>query len=154
MIYDLFLHLVDTGVYLLDEPIIAHTSQIKESADGLETATLILETAHTTAILTMDLKSGANTEDYRITAKSGTYDVRNLTALTEYVEGKTVEHEFGDWETTLNKRGLYPLVSAFIAAVADPTAIDLRQAQVIDSHQLCQEMIAANHRAKSDSLEK
>ena len=29
VIYDLFLHLVDTGVYLLDEPIIAHTSQIK-----------------------------------------------------------------------------------------------------------------------------
>lgn len=154
VIYDLFLHLVDTGVYLLDEPIIAHTSQIKESADGLETATLILETAHTTAIMTMDLKSGANTEDYRITAKSGTYDARNLTALTEHIEGKTIEHEFGDWETTLNKRGFYPLVTAFIAAVANPTAVDLRQEQVIKSHQLCQEMIAANHRSTSDSLEK
>jgi virulence factor len=154
VIYDLFLHLVDTAVYLLDEPIMAHTTQIKESDEGLETATLILETAHTTAILTMDLKSGANTEDYRITAKSGTYDVRNLTALTENREGKKVEHEFGDWETTLKKRGFYPLVCAFLAELNEPETVDLRQADVITSHQLCQEMIIANRKQKEDSPQK
>lgn len=154
VIYDLFLHLVDTAVYLLDEPIIAHSSQIKESAKGLETATLMLETAHTTAILTMDLKSGANTEDYRITAKSGTYDVRNLTTLTETAAGAISQHEFGDWETTLSKRGFYPMVCAFLTAITDPSAVDLRQEQVVKSHQLCQEMIASNRKVKSGSLEK
>ena len=45
-IFDLFLHIVDTANYLLDEEIIAMTSHIKSCEQHLEFASMTLETAH------------------------------------------------------------------------------------------------------------
>ena len=41
--YDLFLHLVDSAVYLLDEPVIKTTSHIREKEGFMEVAMLQLE---------------------------------------------------------------------------------------------------------------
>ena len=71
VLYDLFLHLIDTAVYLLDEPILRTKYQIRETKEFLEYAILQLETQNQTAILTMDLASGANIEKYQVTSKNG-----------------------------------------------------------------------------------
>lgn len=47
----------------------------------MEYAILQLETQNQTAILTMDLASGANIEKYQVTSKNGTYEVNDLTQL-------------------------------------------------------------------------
>lgn len=143
VIYDLFLHLVDTAVYLLDEPILRTNYQIRETKEYLDFAILQLETAHQTAILTMDLASGANTEKYQITSKNGTYEVSELTELTvQQIAGQTKE-TFGDWENTLVKRGFEPMVQTFLKEIKKekPTIDALKQQNIYQSHVLCEEML-------------
>lgn len=139
-IFDLFLHLVDTAVYLLDDEIISSTSRIRESETGMETAVLHLETATTTAILSMDLKSGANREVFQVTAPSGTTIVENL------IDFKTVtsveqSESFNDWQTTLEKRGFQQMVEVFLDALETGVQQELKQENIWLSHQLCHEML-------------
>ncbi|WP_430616791.1 virulence factor [Enterococcus sp. DIV0176] len=143
VVYDLFLHLVDTAVYLLDEPITQVNSKIIEKNDYLELAVLHLETANQTAILTMDLRSGANTEQYQVTSEQGTYEVRNLTQMTIQQEGQTRQKEFGDWTNTLEKRGFEPMIMAFFEQIqhTQPNNQQLKQTGVYQSHELCEQMI-------------
>src|SRR5699024_16007 len=105
MIYDLFLHVLDTAVYLLDEPIVKTNSSLRQQAGQLRFVSLQLETEHQLAHVTMDLKSGANTEMYQVTSDSGTYLLKNLTDLTIFGADTQQKITFGDWETTLHKRG-------------------------------------------------
>lgn len=148
VVYDLFLHLVDTAVYLLDEPIIKVNSKIIEKNDYLELTMLHLETANQTAILTMDLRSGANTEQYQVTSEQGTYEVRNLTQMTIQQEGQTRQKDFGDWTNTLEKRGFEPMVMAFFEQIQHPQSNNqqLKQAGVYQSHELCEQMIRTHLR--------
>lgn len=143
VVYDLFLHLVDTAVYLLDEPITQVNSKIIEKNDYLELAMLHLETVNQTAILTMDLRSGANTEQYQVTSEQGTYEVRNLTQMTIQQEGQTRQKEFGDWTNTLEKRGFEPMIMAFFEQIqhTQPNNQQLKQTGVYQSHELCEQMI-------------
>ncbi|GMC00923.1 Gfo/Idh/MocA family protein [Enterococcus thailandicus] len=143
VVYDLFLHLVDTAVYLLDEPITQVNSKIIEKNDYLELAMLHLETANQTAILTMDLRSGANTEQYQVTSEQGTYEVRNLTQMTIQQEGQTRQKEFGDWTNTLEKRGFEPMIMAFFEQIqhTQPNNQQLKQTGVYQGHELCEQMI-------------
>ncbi|MGM0293823.1 Gfo/Idh/MocA family protein [Enterococcus sp. AZ062] len=143
VIYDLFLHLVDTAVYLLDEPVIKTTSHIREKEGLMEVAMLQLETANQMAIVTMDLGSGANTETYQVTSKQGTYELSDLTELVIRKPDTVEIKKFGDWETTLSKRGFVSMVERFFEEVQEttPNKEKLKQAGVYDSHALCEEML-------------
>ena len=148
VIYDLFLHLIDTAVYLLDEPILRTKYQIRETKEFLEYAILQLETQNQTAILTMDLASGANIEKYQVTSKNGTYEVNDLTQLViQDADGKKVK-EFGDWTNTLVKRGFEPMVEAFFSQIRlgkSETEL-LKQKEVVRSHELCEEVLKDHYR--------
>ncbi|KAF1295667.1 oxidoreductase [Enterococcus sp. JM4C] len=145
VIYDLFLHLVDTAVYLLDEPIEKISSKVNEKDGNMQWTSLELETANQVAILSMDLVSGANTELYQVTTQAGTYTVNNLVDLQIQAEGQTTNSTFGDWETTLAKRGFEQLVDTFITGVKTGDATGLRQENVYQSHALCQEILHQFH---------
>ena len=148
VLYDLFLHLIDTAVYLLDEPILRTKYQIRETKEYLEYAILQLETQNQTAILTMDLASGANTEKYQVTSKNGTYEVSDLTQLViQDADGKKVK-EFGDWTNTLVKRGFEPMVEAFLSQIRSGKreAELLKQQEVVRSHELCEEVLKEHYR--------
>ncbi|OTP10097.1 virulence factor [Enterococcus sp. 10A9_DIV0425] len=148
VIYDLFLHLVDTAVYLLDEPILSVKSHIRETEEYMELATMSLETANQTAILTMDLASGANTETYQVTSKDATYELSNLTDLVVRRLEKVELETFGDWTTTLDKRGFAPMVQLFFSEIQqkNPDKSNLKQVGIEQSHALCEEMLTRHAR--------
>ncbi|MFK4566841.1 Gfo/Idh/MocA family protein [Enterococcus sp. UD-01] len=140
VIYDLFLHLADTVVYLLDDAIKQIHTKIIEEKGFLKRAILQVETETTTAIATMNLLAGANTEIYQVMSADGTYLLENLTELT--IKKQTTQlKSFGDWTTTLEKRGFQQMVSAFIEAVKTGTAAHLKQENTFISHELCAKMI-------------
>lgn len=140
VIYDLFLHLADTVVYLLDDAIKQIHTKIIEEKGFLKRAVLQVETETTTAIATMNLLAGANTEIYQVMSAEGTYLLENLTELT--IKKQTTQlKSFGDWTTTLEKRGFQQMVSAFIEAVKTGTAAHLKQENTFISHELCAKMI-------------
>lgn len=139
-IYDLFIHLVDTAVYLLDDEIMSVHSKIREEAGQMIFTQMQLSTATTECILSMDLMSGGKLERYQVSSPQQTLFLDQLTDLT-IKRGQVEElQRFGDWVTTLEKRGFEQLVKAFIAAVSNET-VNLRQKDVLLSHELCEGML-------------
>ena len=139
-IYDLFLHIVDTANYLLDEEIIAMTSHIKSCEQHLEFASMTLETAHSLAHLTMDMFAGANQENYQITTKNGTYHLKNLTVMTQYNQSGITVTGFNDWQTTLEKRGFEQAVNQFIDLLEQGNFQYVQEKSLL-SHELCAQML-------------
>ena len=139
-IYDLFLHIVDTANYLLDEEIIAMTSYIKSCDQHLEFASMTLETAHSFAHLTMDMFAGANQENYQITTKNGTYHLKNLTKMTQYNQSGITVTCFNDWQTTLEKRGFEQAVNQFIDLLEQGNYQYVQEKSLL-SHELCAQML-------------
>lgn len=136
-IYDLFLHLVDTAVYLLDREEITIVGLKIVESETLEYLTLQLETDKTTVFLTMDMVSGANTELYRVTTKTGIYTVKNLSEMSQQQSSDEKIMGLSDWQGTLIKRGFEPMILTFLAALKTGERSQLRQQCVVKSHQIC-----------------
>ena len=141
VIYDLFLHIVDTMIFLLDEQIIDIQTNIIEENGLLQRAFLKVETLTATAIVTMNLFSGANSETIQVCSKDGTYLLEELTELTIKSEGISRKKMFGDWVSTLEKRGFKSMVEKFIQAVYTKDVSELHQENVFLSHELCAKML-------------
>lgn len=145
-LYDLFLHVVDTAVYLLDGEIQQVTSKIYEEKGFLKRAFLQLETEATTAICSMNLFSGANTETFQLMSEAATYRLENLTDLT-IQKGQQIQlKSFDDWTDTSVKRGFQQMVTLFIQAVETSNQQLLRQENTLLSHQLCGKMLLQHER--------
>lgn len=144
VIYDLFLHLVDTAVYLADEPPLYAGGRLMVKDGLLHQAHLQLETTGCSLFLHMDLVSGTNLENYQLTAASGRLELAELTRLTVTDQKQISEQRVNDWETTLTKRGFAPMTAAFLESVRTADASHLRQEQVLLSHQLCETLLQEN----------
>ncbi len=141
VIYDEFIHPLDTAVYLLDDEILDFDSSVKLNKEGQLIRSLVkIETANTTAVVSMNLQSGANTEVFEVQTTNGTSKVENLAELTTLTkDGKFVE-TFGDWTTTLEKRGFVPMVRALLAKVEN-RSVDIKQQNVLLTHELCEKIL-------------
>lgn len=144
-IYDLFIHLVDIAVYLLDDEIMSVRSKIREEDGQMVYAQMQLSTATTECILSMDFMSGGKMERYQVSSPKQTMILNQLTDLT--IRRGLVEEaqRFGDWTTTLEKRGFEQLVISFLAALKGEEA-DLRQENILLSHELCEQMLRQHTR--------
>ncbi|MDH6365416.1 virulence factor [Enterococcus sp. PF1-24] len=140
-IYDVFSHLVDTLVYLLDEPIQAIHPRVVEEDGSFSFAVVSFETTHSSGVLTMDYHSGSSSEVYEITSPTGTH---RLTELVEYewlTDQGNLTKKYGSWESTLYKRGFEQMLLEFIAAVKNQSQEHLKQEKILLTHQLCDEII-------------
>lgn len=102
----MFIHVVDTALFLLDEPVIQTNFSIKEENGELKTCVLHLTTEHTECIATMNYNSGANFESAEVQSPTGTHRVVNLTDYEIETAGQKQVINFGDWDQTLEKEGL------------------------------------------------
>lgn len=117
-LFDMMIHMVDTTLYLLDDDIINVDYRVKALPDGkLQRAMIIFETVTTTAVVSINMEAGAHTETLEVQTIEGTYTVDNLVALTKNEKGCITQVGFGDWESTLVKRGFNGLIMAFLEAV-------------------------------------
>lgn len=140
-VYDLFLHLVDTAVYLLDSSDIKIISSHIEETKILEYMTVILQDGQTTAILTMDMKSGANTEMYRVTSDQGIMTVANLSEISHQKGTEITKKLVSDWEKTLVTRGFEPMLKAFLEHLEGNNEVGVRQKNVLLSHKICDDLL-------------
>jgi len=142
-VHDLFIHPIDTAVYLLDDEIQSVRSHLVETEGVIQRATLQLETATTTAIVTTNMQSGAHTETIQLMSQGGTYTIDNLSEMKiEDQKGIRIE-KFADWTPTLEKRGFASMIQAFIKGLTDPSAAEtvIKQENVIISHELCGKIV-------------
>ena len=142
-VFDLMIHSVDTGLYLLDEPLESTTSRIVASADGkLEQGYFTAQTAHEQLQVVTNMRGGVNLETSTVQATSQRAMVSDLSSLTTYQTAKTQTTTFPDWTPTLEKRGFAPLIRAFLTAVTThgPNPVDPTSA--ITSHAVCRHLLS------------
>ncbi|MEG0288594.1 MAG: Gfo/Idh/MocA family oxidoreductase [Carnobacterium sp.] len=140
-VYDMFIHVVDTALYLLDGPVTVTSYQVTEENGELKNCILHLATATTVCVASMNYVSGANHESVEVHSPTGMHRVVNLTDYQSDVAGKQTVDPFGDWEPTLEKRGFAPLIRLFLAAVQsgkNPVSLE----STLLSHQLCHQIIS------------
>lgn len=142
-IFDMFIHVIDTALYLLDDEVVEMSHTITETDGQLENCVVQLETDQTMCIVSMNYKAGANLEVAEVQSPEGTYRVTNLTDYESDSYGEQETRAFGDWDHTLEKRGFAPLIRQFIEAVKtgdNPVSLE----SSFMSHQICAEIVADN----------
>lgn len=148
-VYDDFIHVVDTTRFLLDDPVDMIDVHTRKAQDGRYTnLTVIFHAGQQLAVTMMNRISGVNQEVVQAIAPSGEYFVRNLTEM-EGIKGiETTRIPFGDWESTLYKRGFEQIVRAFVAAVKNHQMEPISKSDSLETHLICEKII---HKALQNS---
>lgn len=143
-IYDLFIHILDTALFLLDDPIVSSHSHIVQEDGKLKRIWLNLETKNTSAIVSMNYEAGAKQEKIEVQSLAGIHRVTDLTELEILDRVHMTVERFGDWEGTLEKRGFAPLIAQFISGiVSGENPVSLASSEA--THELCEKIIQENH---------
>lgn len=142
-IYDLFIHILDTALYLLDDPVVSSQSRIVEENGKLKRVWLCLETKKTTAIISMNYEAGAKQEKIEVQSLAGIHRVTELTELEIHDKSRTMIEKFGDWESTLKKRGFETIIESFIQGIkSGENPVSLISSE--ETHALCEKILQQN----------
>jgi virulence factor len=143
-INEIFIHLIDTAIFLIDEPIKKISSQIKENNGLLETAVMQLETQQTTAWLAMDCHAGSCNEQIQLTNPAGHYVLDDLQELSVQKELNKQISTAKKWADPAEICGFSQMVTSFVQAVKLQTSTKLKQKNILLSHKLCAQMLEQN----------
>ena len=140
LMYDIFIHPLDTLIYLLDDEILEVNYSLKKNQDGqLTRAIVMLETATTSGIATMNLEAGAFTEEF--TVESPRESLR-LTGIDRQKFG------ISGWQSATYNRGFDEIISAMVLAVEkfdgqnrQELLTELKQENILKSHEIIDQML-------------
>ncbi|MBC1723243.1 Gfo/Idh/MocA family protein [Listeria seeligeri] len=140
-IYDDFIHVIDTVRYLLDAKIDQLNVFPVWQNELLASITVQIAAGDKVATAIMNRDSGVNEERLAVMTPNAKYEVENVTE-THIYQGTTERFErFGDWETTLYKRGFEPIIQAFLNAVRSGVKPPISEEDALETHQLAEEIL-------------
>ncbi|WP_127529931.1 Gfo/Idh/MocA family protein [Paenibacillus kobensis] len=142
-VFDDFIHVIDTLLYLIPYPI----DEIKISgkqADGmLHHVILQLESGQGTAIGIMNREAGTSEEKVEVMSRSETRVVTNVNEIYTHKDKQILHYGSNDWEPTLYKRGFHGIVSAFIEAIKDGSPSYDGYDRDLQAHQIAEKIVRA-----------
>lgn len=139
-LYDMMIHVVDTALFLLDDPVIDYTTRLHlDDDDKIISATLTITTAMTTLIAYMNMQSGARLETFEVMAKEGHAIVHGMNTIHYHSDTHTRVESFSDWTPTLEKRGFHQLVQSYIEKIQNGDYSDNNEA--ILSHEIIEDFL-------------
>ncbi|MDF3035651.1 MAG: oxidoreductase, partial [Paucimonas sp.] len=68
--------------------------------------------------------------------------VENLSATTRFQAGEEKRMLFGDWESTLHRRGFPQIISHFIDCVSTRATPSISLADALKTHEICERVVA------------
>ncbi|MBF2367922.1 Gfo/Idh/MocA family protein [Listeria welshimeri] len=140
-IYDDFIHVIDTIRFLLDAKIDQVNVFPVWQKELLSNITVQISAGDKVATAIMNRDSGVNEERLAVMTPGAKYEVENVTE-THIYEGTTERFErFGDWETTLYKRGFVPIIQAFLTAVRNGEKAPISEEDALQTHQLAEQIL-------------
>jgi len=144
LLYDVFIHPLDTMIYLLDDEIESVQSSVKLDAEGqLSRVNVMVETATATGVASMNLDSGAVNEEFIVESPEESRKLSELTQL-ELMTGidKTVKGINGWNPATYNRgfdnifKGLTEAVESYSPAARSDLLAGLKQKNILKSHEI------------------
>lgn len=142
-VFDVFIHPLDTALYLMDSLPTNGTYFYKKKDGVLEQCTVYLENENETALVQFNETSGANLERIEVQSPSGTYSLRNLTDLVITQGQDDVLDGFSSWDSTLHKRGFETIIHSFIIAVQTKSENPVSAKSSLLSHVICERIVTA-----------
>lgn len=140
-IYDDFIHVIDTIRFLLDAKIDQVNVFPVWQKELLSSITVQISAGDKVATAIMNRDSGVNEERLAVMTPGAKYEVENVTE-THIYEGTTERFErFGDWETTLYKRGFVPIIQAFLTAVRNGEKAPISEEDALQTHHLAEQIL-------------
>lgn len=140
-IYDDFIHVIDTVRYLLDAKIDQLNVFPVWQNELLASITVQITAGDKVATAIMNRDSGVNEERLAVMTPNAKYEVENVTE-THIYQGTTERFErFGDWETTLYKRGFEPIIQSFLNAVRSGAKAPISEEDALETHRLAEEIL-------------
>lgn len=142
-IYDMMIHPIDTAVFLLnDQNITIIDSEVVEENSQFKRAWVLLRSAQTTALVSINNESGAKRETLELQSPSGTYTVENLTDLSKFDKNGKLNQSADDWTGTLEKRGFQPMIKAYLESLETDVATPVTLESALVSHEICETIIS------------
>lgn len=138
MIFDDFIHVVDTLRFLLpDEP--EHIQVRARISDGLlHHVVLELSGEDWTALGLMNRSSGSTEEHLEVSGRDTKREVINIAEIIDH-HGEPTVHRRGDWVPVARQRGIEQCVLTFLDAVRTGRILDAEDA--LRTHELCERIV-------------
>ena len=148
--YDIFIHPLDTLIYLLDDEILEVNYSLKKNKKGLLTrAIVMLETAMTSGIATMNLEAGAFTEEFIVESPNATLRLSELTELEKMTGIDRQKFGISGWQSATYNRGFDEIISAMTQAVEkfdgqnrEELLTELKKKNILKSHEIIAQMLS------------
>ena len=140
-IFDDFIHVIDTLLYLFPYPIekLVVTGKKKE-ARLYQVVVQFTSPDGDTAIGIMNRDSGTVEERLEVFASSEKRVVYNFSDVVVYQDKNETRLGSNDWEATLHRRGFEQIVGAFLQALAsNPPSLEYRGALL--THKICEQVV-------------
>ncbi len=136
-IFDDFIHVVDTALYILKEEVESVVVKDHYKNDLLYSLDVTLQTKSKVAHLLMYRDSGATEEVIELFSQGTKYRIVDLNTMTEYKNDGRIEHKLNDWLPILDRRGFQGMIEEFIVDLENSSKYLLKDDLSLTSHQLC-----------------
>lgn len=145
-VFDDFIHVVDTLLFLAQSPIERVTIETIVREDRLIAVTLMLAGDGYQAIGTMHRDSGLDEERLELFGGGRMRAVLNLSDRRELVGGKDIRTRRPDWSSVARQRGFEAMCADFLQGVRDrrPTA----SREILETHRICEMIVEHAERTR------
>ncbi|RCX17021.1 virulence factor [Fontibacillus phaseoli] len=142
-VYDDFIHVIDT-IRFLAPPDVEGTPQIVTfSQEGkLYHAQLQLQGSGFFCTGVMNRDSGANDELLEVMNPGNKWVVDGLNTTDHFAGGKEMVLKFNDWDPVLYRRGFVQIIDHFLTCVRENKQPSISPRDALESHRLCELVIA------------
>jgi len=141
-VFEDFIHVVDTLLYLFPQPIKEMLVSGKKKGSLLYHVIVQLTSADgVSAIGIMNRDSGATEERLEVFTPSEKWVVHNVTDVVIYQNKQEKRLGSNDWESTLVKRGFDQMVDAFLQAVYSPELSKSTGEDILTTHKICEKVV-------------
>lgn len=141
VIFDDFIHVVDTLRFLMNCPV-THMEISKDIRDGkLYNIVLKLSGANCTAIGIMNRNSGMGEEIVEYMTEGKKIIVKDMVNTISYINNEESVTKYSDWDNTLYKRGFQPIIEHFIDCIKNNSKPDQSIEDSLLTHELCEKIV-------------
>lgn len=141
-IYDDFIHVIDTLLYLYNQPIDSINYNAKVTNGQIEHITLSIHNSNTTAIGLMNRMSGLKEERIEFTKKNKKNILLNLDQVEVFENEQYKVVTYDDWVSTLERRGFKDIISTFITAIQTGDTLEKQLIDSIETHRICNYLVS------------
>ncbi|MCR2821942.1 Gfo/Idh/MocA family protein [Lederbergia panacisoli] len=140
-IFDDFIHVIDTLLYLFPYTIEEIIIRGKQKDGKLHHVTLQLESNKGTAIGIMNRDAGTTEEIVEVMSSDETLKVMNVRDITSHKDKKILDYGSDDWQPTLEKRGFYHIITHFLDLVRNDAQPYNGYERDLETHLLAEKIV-------------